>query len=554
MPITPTYPGVYIEEIPSGVRTITGIATSITAFIGRALRGPVDEAVLINSYGDFERRFGGLWVDSTLGFAVRDFYLNGGSQAVIVRLYQPDADPAKSLATLTLGSAPNTLTLEAASEGAWGNNLRARIDHDLAVSDAQAISEKLFNLSVQDTSTGEIETFRNVSVMPGHARQVDNVLKNQSKLVRVSGALPAERPDDSDAALNQAIATGSAPGATDAEKQAQATAEAELKKDPFESAQRSTGVADADKATDGQALTEANFTGSGTEANKTGLYALEQADLFSLLCIPPYNSTNDVDASLIDAAIAYCQKRRAMLLIDPPSTWTDKDKAKTGIKSEVGSTSENAAIFFPRLKQANPLKDNQVEEFVPCGTVAGVFSRTDGDRGIWKAPAGLEATLVGVPQLSVSLTDAENGELNQLGINCLRTMPAAGRVIWGSRTRVGDDRLASEWKYIPVRRLALYLQESLYRGTQWVVFEPNDEPLWSQIRLNLGAFMNNLFRQGAFQGKSPAEAYFVKCDKETTTQDDINLGIVNIMVGFAPLKPAEFVIIKFQQLAGQSGA
>ncbi|NEO19104.1 MULTISPECIES: phage tail sheath C-terminal domain-containing protein [unclassified Moorena] len=554
MPITPTYPGVYIEEIPSGVRTITGIATSITAFIGRALRGPVDEAVLINSYGDFERRFGGLWVDSTLGFAVRDFYLNGGSQAVIVRLYQPDADPAKSLATLTLGSAPNTLTLEAASEGAWGNNLRARIDHDLAVSDAQAISEKLFNLSVQDTSTGEIETFRNVSVMPGHARQVDNVLKNQSKLVRVSGALPAERPDDSDAALNQAIATGSAPGATDAEKQAQATAEAELKKDPFESAQRSTGVADADKASDGQALTEANFTGSGTEANKTGLYALEQADLFSLLCIPPYNSTNDVDASLIDAAIAYCQKRRAMLLIDPPSTWTDKDKAKTGIKSEVGSTSENAAIFFPRLKQANPLKDNQVEEFVPCGTVAGVFSRTDGDRGIWKAPAGLEATLVGVPQLSVSLTDAENGELNQLGINCLRTMPAAGRVIWGSRTRVGDDRLASEWKYIPVRRLALYLQESLYRGTQWVVFEPNDEPLWSQIRLNLGAFMNNLFRQGAFQGKSPAEAYFVKCDKETTTQDDINLGIVNIMVGFAPLKPAEFVIIKFQQLAGQSGA
>lgn len=554
MPITPTYPGVYIEEIPSGVRTITGIATSITAFIGRALRGPVDEAVLINSYGDFERKFGGLWVDSTLGFAVRDFYLNGGSQAVIVRLYQADADPAKSLATLTLGSDPNTLTLEAASEGAWGNNLRARIDHDLAVSDAQAISEKLFNLSVQDTSTGEIETFRNVSVMPGHARQVDNVLKNQSKLVRVSGALPTERPDDSDAALNQAIADGSANDATDAQKEAQATAEAELKKDPFESDQRSTGVADADKATDGQALTEANFTGSGTEANKQGLYALEQADLFSLLCIPPYNSTNDVDASLIDAAIAYCQKRRAMLLIDPPSTWTDKDKAKTGIKSEVGSTSENAAIFFPRLKQANPLKDNQVEEFVPCGTVAGVFSRTDSDRGIWKAPAGLEATLVGVPQLSVSLTDAENGELNQLGINCLRTMPAAGRVIWGSRTRVGDDRLASEWKYIPVRRLALYLQESLYRGTQWVVFEPNDEPLWAQIRLNLGAFMNNLFRQGAFQGKSPAEAYFVKCDKETTTQDDINLGIVNIMVGFAPLKPAEFVIIKFQQLAGQSGA
>jgi len=136
-------------------------------------------------------------------------------------------------------------------------------------------------------------------------------------------------------------------------------------------------------------------------------------------------------------------------------------------------------------------------------------------------------------------------------VNCLRSLPAAGRVIWGSRTLQGNDRLASEWKYVPVRRLALFLEESLYRGTHWVVFEPNDEPLWSQIRLNIGAFMHNLFRQGAFQGKSPNEAYFVKCDKETTTQTDINLGIVNILVGFAPLKPAEFVIIKIQQMAGQ---
>jgi phage tail sheath protein FI len=197
------------------------------------------------------------------------------------------------------------------------------------------------------------------------------------------------------------------------------------------------------------------------------------------------------------------------------------------------------------------LRDNQVEEFVPCGAVAGTFARTDVRRGVWKAPAGLEATLVGVPELSVPLTNEENGELNPLGINCLRALPPAGRVIWGSRTLQGDDRLASEWKYVPVRRVALYIEESLYRGTQWVVFEPNDEPLWAQIRLNVGAFMHNLFRQGAFQGTTPREAYLVKCDKETTTQHDINLGIVNIIVGFAPLKPAEFVIIKIQQLAGQ---
>jgi phage tail sheath protein FI len=170
---------------------------------------------------------------------------------------------------------------------------------------------------------------------------------------------------------------------------------------------------------------------------------------------------------------------------------------------------------------------------------------------VWKAPAGIDAVLRGAQGLSYRLTDPENGTLNPLGVNCLRNFPVYGNVVWGARTLKGDDRLASEWKYIPVRRLALFIEESLYRGTQWVVFEPNDEPLWSQIRLNLGAFMNNLFRQGAFQGTTPRDAYFVKCDKETTTQNDINLGIVNIIVGFAPLKPAEFVIIKIQQIAGQ---
>jgi hypothetical protein len=304
-------------------------------------------------------------------------------------------------------------------------------------------------------------------------------------------------------------------------------------------------------AADGLALSIDSFTGAGKETAKEGLFALEQADLFNLLCIPPYLPAGDVNMALIDNAISYCEKRRAMLLIDPPAGWNDKDDAKSGIETEVGAASKNAAIFFPRLRQPNPLRDNQPEDFVPCGAVAGLFARTDTSRGVWKAPAGLDATLVGVPQLSVSLTDDENGELNPKGINCLRAMPAAGRVIWGSRTRVGDDRLASEWKYVPVRRTALFIEESLYRGTQWVVFEPNDEPLWAQIRLNVGAFMHNLFRQGAFQGTTPRDAYFVKCDKETTTQSDINLGIVNIVVGFAPLKPAEFVIIKLQQMAGQ---
>jgi phage tail sheath protein FI len=178
------------------------------------------------------------------------------------------------------------------------------------------------------------------------------------------------------------------------------------------------------------------------------------------------------------------------------------------------------------------------------------MARIDASRGVWKAPAGVEASMRSISGLTVKLTDRENGVLNQKAVNCLRVFPS-GIVNWGARTLFGDDSFGSEWKYVPVRRLALMLEESLFRGTKWVVFEPNDEPLWAKIRLNVGAYMMSLFRQGAFQGTAPKDAFYVKCDKETTTQDDINKGIVNIEVGFAPLKPAEFVIIKIQQMAGE---
>jgi len=180
-----------------------------------------------------------------------------------------------------------------------------------------------------------------------------------------------------------------------------------------------------------------------------------------------------------------------------------------------------------------------------------VMARTDAQRGVWKAPAGTDASLNGTIGLDVNLTDDENGLLNPLGINALRTFPVFGNVTWGARTMRGADAAADEYKYLPVRRTALYIEESLYRGLKWVVFEPNDEPLWAQIRLNVGAFMHTMFRQGAFQGQTPKDAYLVKCDRETTTQNDIDLGVVNVLVGFAPLKPAEFVIIQLQQLAGQ---
>lgn len=595
MPVTLTYPGVYIEEIPSGVRTITGVATSIAAFIGRARRGPTNEAVTINSYGDFERIFGGLWVESSLGYAVRDFYLNGGSQAIVVRLFHIEEGENAKPAFTPLSVAD--FVLEAAYPGSWGTNLRATVDINVSEEAAKTMGltkDQLFNLTIRDVGpNGRSEQFRDLTVAD-KARRIDKVLTAESKLVKWAGDWPATMPeltklkaaqdkakklveeqkklDDLKKAVPQdAAAITAQQTKVDTAKEALSD-KTVLLSDPITQAEQKLTdaqkinppnsapvkeAADAVKTkkdriatSDGIWLEANDFIGTGLENAKEGLYTLRKADLFNILCIPPYLESGDVDASLIAEAAAYCERRRAMLLVDPPKGWDDKDDAKSGVEN-IGTNSKNAALFFPRLRQPNSLRDNQMEDFAPCGAVAGIFARTDTQRGVWKAPAGLEATLVGVPQLSVPLTDAENGELNPLGINCLRSMPAAGRVVWGARTLQGDDRLASEWKYIPVRRLALFIEESLYRGTQWVVFEPNDEPLWAQIRLNIGAFMHNLFRQGAFQGSTPREAYLVKCDKETTTQNDINLGIVNIVVGFAPLKPAEFVIIKLQQLAGQ---
>jgi phage tail sheath protein FI len=294
-----------------------------------------------------------------------------------------------------------------------------------------------------------------------------------------------------------------------------------------------------------------------TPDDKKGLYALEDVDLFNILCIPRISIVSGDNAlssgevkTVMARAIDFCEKRRAFFIIDTPNDINDVQKIKE-LADEAGIRHKNAALYFPRVKIADPLNEFRLRSFGASGTIAGLYVRTDSNRGVWKAPAGTEANLVNVQALDYKLTDGQNGTLNPLAINCLRNFPIYGNICWGARTLDGADQRTSEWKYIPVRRLALFIEESLYRGTQWVVFEPNDEPLWAQIRLNIGAFMQNLFLQGAFQGQTPREAYLVKCDKETTTQTDINSGIVNILVGFAPLKPAEFVMIQIQQLAGQ---
>jgi phage tail sheath protein FI len=533
MPVTPTYPGVYVEEIPSGVRTITGVATSITAFVGKAVRGPVNQAITITSLGDFERIFGGLSRSMTLGYAVRDFFVNGGSQAIIVRLYKT---PTGSSARATYPIA--NLTLQASSEGAWGMQVRARVDRKPAT-DANliAVAQRLgvqpadvFDLTLRDGGTGSSETFLNLTTKDS-ARRADRVLAAESQLATVAPSLTL--PQDVSPAAHSGALTDADVWTNDA------------KSTPA----RSTPGTDV--AADSAALVSADFKGS--QSTKTGLFALESADLFNLLCILPDARGGDVPDDVYQDALAYCEKRRSMLIVDPKNGWNTVSAAQSGAAGMNlnGNAARNAAIYFPRLLQPDPALDGQIDVFPPSGAVAGTLARTDAQRGVWKAPAGIDAALNGVAGLKVEMTDAENGLLNPLGINCLRTFPVYGRVVWGSRTMRGADAAADEYKYVPVRRTALFIEESLFRGLKWVVFEPNDEPLWAQIRLNVGAFMHNLFRQGAFQGTTPRDAYFVKCDRETTTQNDVNLGIVNIVVGFAPLKPAEFVIIKLQQMAGQ---
>ncbi|MFO0579849.1 MAG: phage tail sheath subtilisin-like domain-containing protein [Polyangia bacterium] len=524
MPSTLTYPGVYVEEIPSGTRTLTGVATSVTAFFGRTQRGPVSEPVLLTSFSDYERVFGGLWLDSPLSYAVYDFFKNGGSQAVIIRLYHAqtvDDKAALGIGQFTLGK----LELRANNPGAWANNLLLAVDYKERTSDLSADVAKtlgvttadLFNLTVTYYAKSGTVTERFVNLtIKDTARRVDRVLTASSKFVRVAPDATTGKPSLPDAIPTESTTMNGETGTR----------------------------ATAGTALDSAALTTADYV----------FTSLDKTDTVNLICVPPDTRSGDTSSAVYTAALSYAVARRAVLIVDPPTAWSSKASSDLRISDLglSGTAARNAAVYYPRLVQADPLRNDLYDEFVPCGAVAGIIARTDAERGVWKAPAGVDAALAGTSSLAVNLTDTDSGFLNPQGINALRTLPVSGQVIWGARTLRGADTLGDEYKYLPVRRLALYLEESIQRGTRWAVFEPNDEPLWAQIRLNMTTFMHGLFQKGAFQGKSPREAYFVKCDKETTTQADIDAGIVNIIVGFAPLKPAEFVVIKFQQMAGQT--
>ena len=505
MPVSVTYPGIYIEEMQTTVHTIQGVDTSTTAFIGTAKKGPTNQATKINNFIEYENIFGGLWEKSNMSYAVYQYFLNGGQDALIVRVH----DGAKA-ARYEIGR--SNLKLQASNAGMWGTNLDIRVNHNLYdINNVSNNSKKydneiFFSLTVKDTLTTSCEIFHNLSNNQNDERFIGDILNKYSNLIRVSRYISKEKRPP---------------------------------KGRFKLVKNS--------ASDGKYSLADNIIVGKRGASSTGMYSLKAPNEFNMLCIPPYNKNNVTSKSVYVKALEYCESRGAILIVDSSDKWT----AATDIEKEFGDLrSPNAVLYFPRIKAPDPLKeDSSLRSFVSSGGVAGVIARTDATRGIWKAPAGIEATLVGVSTLTVMLTDNEIDILTKKGVNCLKKNGVGGIIVGGARTMSSEDK--AQWKYLPIRRTALYIEESLYRGTQWVVFEPNDESLWSKIRLNVSAFMIDLFRKGAFEGSTPDKAFFVKCDKETTSQDDIDRGILNIVVGFAPLKPAEFVIIKIQRLAGQ---
>lgn len=637
MTVTPTYPGIYISEQPSSSRTIVGSSTSVTGFVGYFLRGPADKAMPIFSFGDFQQQFGGIAQSSEASYAISQFFLNGGSEAWVVRTAKSTSTAPFRAASVTLLSAVESgapvLVANAGSNGAWGNSLYVDIDYN---TQNPAV---LFNLTVSDLSalqtTGNINTVvsRNLSVDPSNARYAPptasremgsllnvtlpsgggvsgSVMPAQTGLtgasltsLTLSGSETMTASIDTTAINNpsgQPYVIGPLPDSTTLASLPYALQAAIRQVPQLASAvvqmiggQLRVQLTDFGYANNvltftGQLATLLNLSGQGVSANcqryslgsgtagaqgsavsggdglqpgateligdsvaRTGMFALDTVDIINLLSIPSVSLLGATDAfQVMTAATAYCEDRLAFYIADmAASVATPQDAIQWMAQNNI--TSAYNAVYFPSLIIPDPLTSG-TRQASNSGTMAGVYANNDAKRAVWVAPAGIDDKLVGVLAPSYVMTDDENGMLNPLGINCLRNRPVYGNVSWGARTSAGADVMASQWKYIPVRRTALYIEQSLQRGLQWVVFEPNGEVLWSQIRLNVNAFLNNMFVQGAFKGMTPAEAYFVNCGEDTTSEYETERGIVVVEVGFAPLRPAEFVIITLQQLTATS--
>lgn len=525
------HPGVYVSEVPSGARSIEGAPTSTTIFVGETERGPLGPTK-IKSRSDYERLFGGYHrVRETAGsipsvdmnrvltaYAMDGYFQNGGSTAYILRAIESNAAVAERVVA-DRGSIPaSSPGIQASSPGIWGNSV------SVAFLDPSGTDAERFRIAVvyEFPQTGErrlVEVWDRLSTVPDDENYVVDVLK-RSLYIRWNdavppflpdldefGSLPSSDPQESDIVLQAPELTGGAGGRS------------------LNSAELGTLLADNLAGVDDAALLVATCDA-----------LLDEAE--------PYQD-------YVNQFIGFAENRPRQDLFfvgDLPGRRTDSETDATTetVKTKNALTSSNfAGLYWPHLVVGDVVGvgRNPTITLPPAGYVAGLFARTDGRRGVWKAPAGTEATLTGTIAIQHQLNDLHSDDLNPNGINALRQIPGAGRVVWGARTMLPS----SEWRYVPVRRTAIFLRTSIYNGIQWAVFEPNDEPLWGSLRASIGGFMETQFRNGAFAGRTSDQAYLVKVDSETTTEIDQAAGIVNILVAFAPLRPAEFVVVKLSQ-------
>lgn len=670
-----TYPGVYVQELPSGTHSISGVATSITAFVGYLTRGPIDTPVQCLNFGDFQRVFGGLDPNSVTSFQVSQFFLNGGSECWVSRVCASSAPPIQPATTLHGAPPPsssggggsggknlaptsgtNLVAIDSQNPGTWGQNIFVTIDYMTNRPNSFNMTATLYsvasnsNASSSSYSVVQTQSLPSVTLDLSQSNSLVEVMQSGNQATSLlavpnlsttpsvlvpfaSGTMLAFTPPKTPVAVSSVTVTLQPPGSDPTKPPPMLTAtlnrsftiatvadliaaiqsaisnasgvmgypslaSAQVRSclSPFVSAsgtqaqlvqvwapdpglagylinvstnpgtlfttqsinyqaQQLLGPSPLPANPDG--LPPTGFDIAGNSTNRTGIFSLDAMRMVNIIAVPDMAAMTTSDyLTSATATLNYAIQRKAFAILDMPGSVTTPSGAvawATSTPGTFGTGIISAATYWPQVQIPSPFS-TQLLSLGASGTMAGVYATTDVNRGVWKAPAGIGAPLAGVQQLAYVMNDGENGQINPLGINALRTFPTYDNVAWGARTLASPNVADDDWKYVSVRRLTLYLEQSLIQGLQWVVFEPNDAALWAQIRLSVNAFLHPLYLQGAFVGATPSQAYQVICDESTTTPEDMDNGIVNILILFAPVKPAEFVVISLQQMAGQASS
>jgi len=523
--------GFQVEQDRGPDQTITRLGTARAAFVGRTLRGPINQPIFITSFAEFQRAFGGLWQPSPLGYAVEQFFDNGGREAFVVRVVN-----GARCATLTLKAGASVLNLRAVRPGTR-EFLRACVDYDNVPADDLTA----FNLTVQRVrahGTGQVEDqeiFRRLSVKPESGDYVGKVLA-RSELIQLAGPPPAERPD-----LTLDATSGLA----------------------------TRYVASNSDGDDGAPLTDYDVIGSATD--RTGIFALGKIDYFNFLCLPPLSRDQDVGPSALLVGARYCKERRALLVVDPPSRWETADDALQGMR-EWEFFNENALMYFPRLLAHDKLRGH-FESFAPCGAVAGMLARADENFPVWAPPRSEELLLRPGYRPACLVSDDRRVKLADLGVNTLQAVRSATRVGLRPRTLAAGTAATADWRYLSARRLALFIVNSIERGTRWVVFARAHVELNEMVAAQVRAFFEHLHDAGAFGTRRLEECFYVICDQRVNSPVAVVPGAVTagaaaatagaaadgaapgefqLVIGFASSRKAEFHSFRISHSAARS--